>query len=310
MNFEEDKQKDKRLSQLLSTADKNTAKPENEFMNKLREKTTAEFMASSAKKTKQSKITFPLWRIIMKSRIIKYAVAAMIIIVAIIVLQQLGTPIDGASTAFAKVLKNADNMPWVHIVSKANIIKEDSPLASAGSDSEQWFNISSQIVINIYGKVVHYSDFKNKINYTYRPDENKLLISAISTTWDQSIKYKSNSDFLSTLLQLPEQFTGNITRKTGKYQNKKVDIYQISANVDLHADNSHPENNLAFNASFEAVVNPVTNLIIVVFEKVEDLSGQHVGDLEITFSYPETGPKDVYELGVPDNAEVLNYLNQ
>ena len=304
MNFEEDKQKDKRLSQLLSTADKNTAKPENEFMNKLREKTTAEFMASSAKKTKQSKITFPLWRIIMKSRIIKYAVAAMIIIVAIIVLQQLGTPIDGASTAFAKVLKNADNMPWVHIVSKANIIKEDSPLASAGSDSEQWFNISSQIAINIYGKVVHYSDFKNKINYTYRPNENKLLISAISTTWDKSIKYKSNSDFLSTLLQLPEQFTGNITRKTGQYQNKKVDIYQIRADI------NQPEHNLAFNASFEAVVNPVTNLIIVVFEKVEDVSGQHIGDLEISFSYPETGPKDVYELGVPDTAEVLNYLNQ
>jgi hypothetical protein len=244
------------------------------------------------------------WRTIMKNRITKYASAAIVIIASIIILHQLGTPIDGANTAFAKALRNADNMPWVHMVSKAKIIKEDSQLASGISDSEKWFNISSQITINIYGKVIHYSDFKNKINYTYRPNENKLLISAISTTWEESIKYNSNSDFLSTLLQLPEQFTGNITRKTGQYQNKKVDIYQIRADI------NQTEHNLAFNASFEAVVDPTTNLIIVVFEKVEDVSGQHISDLEISFSYPETGPKDIYELGVPDNAEIVNYLNQ
>ncbi len=252
---------------------------------------------------------FNLWRIIMKNPITKFSAAAVLIVVTL-VLNQFGTSIDPASTAFAKVLRNTDNMPWVHIISKAKIIKEDSPLSSGGSDSEQWFNISSKIAINIYGKVIHYSDFTNKINYSYRPNENKLLISAISTTWEETIKYKSNSDFLSVLLQLPEQFTGNITRRTSEYQNKKVDIYQINARIDPHADNSHPEYDVEFDAAFEAVVDKTTNLIIVVFEKIEDLSGQHIGDLEISFSYPKTGPKDIYELGVPDIVEVVNYLNQ
>ncbi|MBN2588351.1 MAG: hypothetical protein JXA96_00695, partial [Sedimentisphaerales bacterium] len=193
---------------------------------------------------------------------------------------------------------------------KSKIIKENSLLASAADDSEQWYNISSKIMINIYGKAIHYSDFGNNIYYIYKPNDNQVLISEIRSTWEKSIKYKSNSDFLTTLLQLPEQFTGNITRKTGQYQNKKVDIYQINAGIDLHADSSHSEYNVAFNASFEAIVDRATNLIIVVFEKVFDLSGEHIGDLEITFSYPQTGPKDIYELGVPDTAEVINYLNQ
>ena len=275
--------------------------------------TNPEIIARDLKKTKKSLARMTgepqtsrqnIWRIIMKSKISKLAAATVIILVVLFVLTQFGTPIDGASTAFAKVLRNADNMPWVHIVSETKIIREDSPLASAVGDSEKWFNISSQIAINIYGKVIHYSDFANKINYTYRPDENKLLISAISTTWDESIKYKSNSDFLSKLLQLPEQFTGDIAGKTGEYHDKKVEVYQIRADI------NQPEHNAAFNASFEVIVDKATNLIIVVFEKVEDVSGQHIGDLEISFSYPETGPKDVYELGVPDTAEVLNYLNQ
>ena len=251
-----------------------------------------------------------IWSKFMKSPITKLAAAAVLIIMVTLVLNQFGTLIDPASTAFAKVLRNADNMPWVHIVSKAKIYKEDSPLSSGFSDSEQWFNISSKIAINIYGKVIHYSDFTNKINYSYRPNENKLLISAISSTWEETIKYKSNSDFLSTLLHLTEQFMGNITRKTGQYQNKKVDIYQINARIDLHPDISNPEYDMEFYTDFEVFVDKSTNLIIIVFEKVQDLSGQHIGDLEITFSYPETGPKDIYELGVPYTAEVVNYLNQ
>jgi hypothetical protein len=239
-----------------------------------------------------------------------FVTIAVIIIGVLIGIHYSGGSIDGASTAFAKALKNADNMPWVHMVSKAKIIKENSPLSSVFRDSEQWFNISSRIVIYIYGKGIHYRDFGNNIYYVYKPDDNQLLISPISTTWEKSIKYKSNSDFLTTLLQLPEQFTGNITRKTGQYQNRKVDIYQINANIDLHADSSHSEYDVAFNAEFEVVVNKSTNLIVVIFEKVNDLSGQHIGDLEITFSYPETGPKDIYELGVPDTVEVINYLNQ
>jgi hypothetical protein len=50
-----------------------------------------------------------LWRIIMGSRITKFAVAAVLIIAAIIIIKQFGGSIDGASTAWADVLGQISN---------------------------------------------------------------------------------------------------------------------------------------------------------------------------------------------------------
>ena len=48
MNFKDDKQKNKRLSKLLSAVEINTTEPDKGFLNKLQEKSTAEFMTSCA----------------------------------------------------------------------------------------------------------------------------------------------------------------------------------------------------------------------------------------------------------------------
>ncbi len=50
-------------------------------------------------------IRLNIWRIIMKSNITKFA-AALIIVAVMLVLQQFGTPIDGASSAFAAAMNN------------------------------------------------------------------------------------------------------------------------------------------------------------------------------------------------------------
>ena len=83
MNSESDKQKDKRLSKMFSAADRNLTGPDEEFLDKLREKSTAEFLTFSANDTRNSQIqtSFPIWRTIMKSNRTKFAAAAVIIII-------------------------------------------------------------------------------------------------------------------------------------------------------------------------------------------------------------------------------------
>jgi hypothetical protein len=112
MNSESDKQKDKRLSLLLRAVEKNTAEPNREFMDKLREKSTAEFLTYSAndRKNSQTKTPFPIWRIIMKNNITKLAAAAVIIIGIMLVINYLGTPIDGSSVAWGEVVKKLEDI--------------------------------------------------------------------------------------------------------------------------------------------------------------------------------------------------------
>ena len=109
MNFEDKNQKDKRLSQLLSVTDRNTTEPDKEFLNKLQEKTMAEFMTSNAKEMKNPKTTFPLWSIIMKSNIAKIAAAIVIIAAVLIVIHYSGGSIDGSSVVWADVVKKIEN---------------------------------------------------------------------------------------------------------------------------------------------------------------------------------------------------------
>lgn len=65
-----------------------------------RDKLEQNLLAAIAKQPRQIKI----WRIIMKSRITKLAVAAVIIVVLMLGINYLDTPIDGASTVFAAAM--------------------------------------------------------------------------------------------------------------------------------------------------------------------------------------------------------------
>ncbi|MHC4113592.1 MAG: hypothetical protein ACYSUY_21165, partial [Planctomycetota bacterium] len=70
-----------------------------------RDKLEQNILAALAKQTRQQdQFLAETWRIIMKSRITKLAVAAVIIIVLMLGINYLDTPIDGASTVFAAAM--------------------------------------------------------------------------------------------------------------------------------------------------------------------------------------------------------------
>ena len=241
---------------------------------------------------------FETGKIIMKSPITKLAAAAVLIIVVILVLNQFGTPIDTASTAFAKVIENTNQMPWMHVVATLEQHQEHKYIAPGGF--ELWFNISSEIYITI-GDYIKYEDYKNKIRYFYSPEEGSLQISNINGNWEESVGLQSNSDLLNRYLkfssqtELQSKYEVNIEKSKGEYQEKKVDIYTFfikEAEHDLYA-------------KMKFIVDPVTNLVIVILQRMEDLSGQHIADAEITFSYPDKGPKDIYEAGASRDAKVI-----
>jgi len=103
MTAQNDKHKDKRISSLLSSVQKQSVVPDRQFLDNLREKSTGEFLTFSANDTKNSKTktSIPIWRIIMKSKITKLAAAAVIIVAVFIAFYQF----DSSSVVWADVVR-------------------------------------------------------------------------------------------------------------------------------------------------------------------------------------------------------------
>jgi len=116
MTAQNDKHKDKRMSLLLSSVDQRTNEPDRQFLDKLKERSTAEFLAFSTDGNKQSEKTIPIsiWKIIMKSRITKLAAAAVIIIIVVLSITVLDKSIPSAY-ALEQTMKAYKGLRFVHI---------------------------------------------------------------------------------------------------------------------------------------------------------------------------------------------------
>jgi hypothetical protein len=233
----------------------------------------------------------------MKSTKTKFATAAVIIIAVIIILNQLGTPIDGANKAFAKVLENTNKMPWLHIVTR------DLLSSSPKEPSEMWFNFSAKIQAYTFGKTPgSYIDFANKIRYIYYSDRNELWIITRDKSLEDSwiSKIENNSEYLEVSYNISTDYENrNIEKDSGQRQGKNVDIYTLTTK----------ETKSKKNYKREIYVDQETNLITFEFFKIVDLSGNLLRDQMSTYSYPDEGPKDIYELGdgIPETARIVDY---
>ncbi len=115
------KKKDECFSLLLSAIDKGKTSAEQPFLEELRERSANEFQACSAQGGIESQVsTVSFWRMIMKSRVTKISAAAAIIALAVILgVYQFGGTLDGASVAWADVVKpilNANTAVYTLII--------------------------------------------------------------------------------------------------------------------------------------------------------------------------------------------------
>jgi hypothetical protein len=262
-------------------------------------------------KAKTKPVELSIWRNIMKSKLTKFATAAAIIIVAIIILNQLGTPIDGASKAFAKVLDNTNKMPWI-CINSTNLI--DSNSIGYAKTAEIWLNGSSRIDAVKSDICIDFSDCNNMIRYTYYHQNNELLINIIPELPGMFYDgFYSNSDFLEARYKISSNSENRKVEKIeGEYQGKKAVIYRISKNIyaltgNFYSANENKKYTLISIHKTEIFVDPQTNLIIALFDTaIEPSSGKLIQNTISTFSYPEKGPQSIYDLGVPKDARIVD----
>ncbi|MHC4636047.1 MAG: hypothetical protein ACYTBP_06000 [Planctomycetota bacterium] len=237
---------------------------------------------AQTKKMKIAVVQPNIWRIIMKSRITKLA-AAVIIIAVLIGINQFGGSIDGTSTAFAQIAESMKEMPWMHGV-----------VEGAGEKLEAWFSFEKRIMASkrIPGKI-RYHDYLKNIIQIYDPANNTIKISYPT---DDALAGVGQSviDFPKKILQLFDEKGEKIIQETGKYKGKDSKIYKMSGFLG------------GMDMKVEMIVDRDKNVLLFINQKAFDKAGTLKMEANGYFDYPENGPNNIYEVGVPTSAKIIS----
>ena len=282
MTAQNDQHKDKRMSLLLSAVDHGANGPDRQFLDKLKERSTAEFLVFSTNSNQQSEKTIPIskWRIIMKSKITKLAAAAVIIILILLSLHD--GSVDITSNVYAEITENMQEMPWVYI----RIIAEYPTIDERIAEVDLWYSNNEQIIGMKDSLRVKFTYYQNEKKYDYDPDTNSIAVSSIDQSDYSNILINLKEGFDSWLKQFSQQ-GAEINSYSGEFEGEKVEIYETQVE----------------RGSGKIYVNLVTRLPI--YAEFNDTHQGNQGNVQFHFDFPESGPRDIYDLGVPSDAPII-----
>ena len=225
---------------------------------------------------------------IMKSRITKLAAAAAIIIAILIGMHQFTGPVYVATPAFAKMIEAMKKMPWAHAFLKMQreFHKEQSQL---------WYSFASRIeAINEDGKLTLF-DHNKQVAYAYDPCTEQITIFSLGerkfaggagSPWELMEK---------TVEVLSEYNEGvQVTRRSDEYNGRNVEIHKVRVPRKVGIE------------EWLFVADSDTHLIMTLKLRGYDSDGNVMVHGEMTFDYPDDGPADIYELGAPRSAAVID----
>jgi len=218
----------------------------------------------------------------MKSPVTQLAAATVIIIVVLIVINQFDGSIDGATMAFAQITENMKKMPWMHGV-----------VEGAGERLEAWFSFERRVMVSkrVPGEIRYHDGLKQTVQI-YEPDANTITISY--TTANALAGLGSVLDFPKHILKLFDDTGEKIIQETGKYKGKDSKIYKMSGFLGC------------MDMRVEMIVDMDKNILLFLNQKVFDEAGALKMEGNAYFDYPENGPNNIYEVGVPTSARIVS----
>lgn len=236
-----------------------------------------------------------IWRLIMKTKITKLTAAAVIIIAVLIGINHFGGSIDGATIAFAEVKEAMQKVSWMHSSSRS--LNNDCKSTIV----EEWTGYEREIQAEKWtdGKAVFWDSVKQR-KYIYKPKANSISVEVTrgDSPGAPMLTFVSPVLFLDMFFHDMEKMGAEITTRFDKYQGQRVQITELET-PDIVADNKEKY-------SIKLYIEPESKLILAVEMKIYNSNGTLILYAETTFDYPDNGPKDIYDLGVPKDAKIID----
>ena len=226
-----------------------------------------------------------LWRIIMKSNITKFAAAAVIIIAVLYALNNRSVNIT--SNVYAEITENMQEMPWVHI----RTIIEYPTIDERIAEVHLWYSNNEQVIGMKDSARAKISYYQNEKKYDYDSDTNSITVSSIDQSDYSNILINLKKGFDSWIKQFSQSNQGDeINHYSGEFEGEEVEIYETQED----------------RGSGKMYVNSASRLPIYA-EFTDTYKGNH-GNVQFRFDFPESGPKDIYDLGVPRDAPIIQEI--
>ena len=245
-------------------------------------------------KTQQNNSDTHTWRIIMKTKTAKLAVAA---IFAISILLSITVFDKSVSQAFAinDIIEAMNASQWMHLTIEVTQVDADpDTVKRTKGTNEMWSSANpDRMVIKHPDGSVKYAELDMGKHSEYDPQTNVITTKLRSPAKGEQSMINMGQMLVKQIEQLKEQ-GASVTYSDDIYKGSTAKII----NVDYTAP--APQN---VHIIMSLWVEPETNLPLKLTsqQSTEQVSG---ATMTGTFSYPDSGPTDIYQVGVPRDAEI------
>ena len=218
-----------------------------------------------------------------------------------VVLVALASLVFRAQTGLAEVKAAVLGKTWIHL----------RTVLADQSESEGWFSPSKEISAERQGGSARFEDYRLKVFYSYDPAEQVLYRGPIVGT-SQATQIGPLFDALKILVQAdrpPDKPLEHLDFLGSERDKLKV----LDQRVEKVTEQDHTWLDYRITVKHADSTEPVRTWFRVdtrtKLPKMCRVEGQHKGKaatLEIQFDFPEKGPADIYDLGVPKAAKLVD----
>jgi len=229
-----------------------------------------------------------VWRTIMKNKMTRWATLAIVLVSICFGLFLSNGSFDGASISYAQVSENMKKVPWLHGIIEGQYNGNSERL-------EAWFSFRYQMSLSkkSSGQIEHHNILEGVLQ-TYDPESNTVTISHAPTNDTMLFGSGSVWSFWETMMKQIEEADPEVIRDGDK--NQMTSLYKIAS-----GPSGTP-------MEVEITLNRHRSLPISLVQRVYDADGEITIEAMGVFDYPEDGPADIYALGVPESAKVIDLL--
>ncbi|MHC4245130.1 MAG: hypothetical protein ACYSU4_22200, partial [Planctomycetota bacterium] len=163
-----------------------------------------------------------------------------------------------------------------------------------GDLTEQWYSFASKIEVckERSGKVTYY-DYGENRKYCYEHGNNTITVSHIPGD-GFAMSTASPLEFLEKIIQKRKSEGTDVICTAGQYNDTKVEIWELRRSEENGVEN------------IKVFINMKNHLPIAAEVKYTDLNGKIGYEGKAKYEYPKNGPTDIYALGVPQTAKVID----
>ncbi len=239
-----------------------------------------------------------IWRTIVQSRWTRLTSVAALLVIAVLAFALFMKPTPAAAQLLAQVARNMEKLAWVKTITESYAPGKDEPV----SVDVHWTDVGNKRVFAIYDrKYIHLMDYPRQQWSIYRPETNDMLISPLAGEWVSPAE--SVQEYARKLRTEGIEVTQS--------EDRSVIILEFVESLN-YLQGSGPATNTMMNGRH---VKTMRHKLVI------DRQNRLLGAAEITYLDPNdaviivqksksepirTGPADVYELGVPQNAKIIN----